>query len=88
MDADARVAWLLADIAEPDLSGAERTRVFIDLGAGDNHLAVQRILTIVGDQRAALPAALLDTLHSWLDFYLGSPEEPRLRALLAAIPSA
>ncbi|WP_232007740.1 tryptophanase [Mycobacterium gordonae] len=88
MDADARVAWLLADTAGPDLIGAERSRVFIDLGAGDNHLAVHRILTIVGDHRIALPAALLDTLHSWLDHYLGSPEEPRLRALLAAIPCA
>lgn len=45
VDCDAQVAWLLADAAEPDLIAEERTQVFIDLDAGDNHLAVQRILT-------------------------------------------
>ena len=40
MDCDAQVAWLLADAAEPDLIAEERTQVFIDLDAGDNHLAV------------------------------------------------
>ncbi|GLB85070.1 hypothetical protein Mkiyose1665_51810 [Mycobacterium kiyosense] len=42
----------------------------------------------MGDHRIPLPAALLDTLNTWLNHYVGSPEEPRLRALLAAIQPA
>jgi len=36
--------------------------VFVELGCGDNHLAIERILAVVVHKRFPLPAALLATL--------------------------
>lgn len=82
------MAWLLVDAADPALIGNERTLVFLELGCGENHLAIQRILAVMVDNRLPLPAALLTMLNTWLDHYVGSPEEPGLRALIANIRSA
>jgi hypothetical protein len=40
---------------------------------------------IYGRSRMALPVAIFDRLARWLEAYVGSLEEPRLRALLAEI---
>jgi hypothetical protein len=58
---------------------------FVELGCGENFLAIERILTMVLSSKKALPVAIFDRLAGWLDAYIGSPEEPRLRALLAEI---
>ncbi|MEE3750835.1 tryptophanase [Mycobacterium intracellulare] len=79
------MAWLLADVANPCLTEDERSMVFIELGCGENHRAIERILAVVVQNRLPLPAALLDMLTNWLHQYAGSPEEPRLRALVADI---
>src|SRR5262245_64987187 len=58
---------------------------FVELGCGDNHLAIERILNAVMSSRMTLPVAIFDRLNRWLDGYVGCPDEPRLRAMLAEI---
>jgi hypothetical protein len=85
MTSDANMAWLLAIAADVCLTGHERTMTFIELGCGENHLAIERILNAVISSRMTLPVAIFDRLTRWLDGYVGSPEEPRLRTMLAEI---
>jgi hypothetical protein len=82
---DANMAWLLADAADACLTGHERTMAFVELGCGESHLAIERILNAVMSSRMMLPVAIFDWLTRWLDGYAGSPEEPRLRTMLAEI---
>ena len=85
MTSDASVAWQLADAASPCLIAGERAMIFVQLGCGENHLATERILAVVVRESFPLPAALLTTLKTWLDLYVGTPEERRLRALVARV---
>jgi hypothetical protein len=82
---DANMAWLLADAADVCLTGYERTMTFVELGCGENHLAIERMLNAFKSSRMTLPAAIFDKLARWLDGYVGSPEEPQLRTVLAAV---
>lgn len=82
---DANMAWMLADAADVCLTGYERTMTFVELGSGETHLAIPRILNAVVSRRMTLPAAVFDTLTHWLDGYASSPEEPQLRTVLAEI---
>jgi len=85
MTSDASVAWQLADAASPCLTGDERTMIFVQLGCGENHLAVERILAVVIREGFPLTAPLMTMLIAWLDQYVGTPEERRLRALVARV---
>jgi hypothetical protein len=85
MTSDANLAWQLADAASPCLTGDERTVVFVQLGCGENHLATERILAVAVREGFPLPTTLLTTLTTWLDLYVGTPEERRLRALIARV---
>ena len=76
------MAWMLADAANVCLTGHERTMTFVELGCGENHLAIERILNAVMSNRMMLPVAVFDRLTRWLDGYAGSPEEPQLRKCL------
>jgi hypothetical protein len=82
---DANMAWLLADAANVCLTGHERTMTFVEMGSGENHLAIERMLNAVMSSRMTLPVAVFDRLTRWLDGYAGSPEEPQLRTMLAEI---
>jgi hypothetical protein len=82
---DADMAWMLADAANACLMGHERTMTFVELGCGEHHLAIERILNAVVSTRVALPLAIFDRLTRWLDGYVGSPEEPHLRSLAADV---
>jgi hypothetical protein len=82
---DHDMAWLLVDAVKSCLTGYERTIVFIELGCGESYLAIKRILTVLLSTRMALPVAILSKLTGWLNGYAGSPEEPRLRMMLAVI---
>ena len=82
---DADMAWLLAIAADLCLTGHERMMTFVELVSGENYLAIERILNAVMSSRMALPVAIIDRLTRWLDGYVGSPEEPRLRTMLAEI---
>jgi hypothetical protein len=80
---DANIAWLLADAADVCLTGYQRTMTFVELGSGEHHLAIGRILKAVKSRRMTLSAAVFDKLTHWLVGYAGSPDEPQLRAMLA-----
>jgi hypothetical protein len=82
---DAKMAWMLADAANVSLTGHDRTMTFVELGCGEHHLAIERILNAVKSNRLMLPVGIFDWLTRWLDGYAGSPEEPRLRTMLAEI---
>jgi hypothetical protein len=82
---DASVAWMLADAADVGLTGYERTMTFVELGAGEDHLAIERILNVFLSCRMTLPVAVFDRMTRWLEGYAGSSEEPRLRTMLAEI---
>ena len=79
------MGWLLVDTADVCLTGYERTMTFVELGCGEDHLAIERILNAVMSIRMTLPVAIFDRLTCWLDGYVGSPEEPQLRTTLAEI---
>jgi hypothetical protein len=85
MTSDANMAWFLAVAADVCLTGHQRTMAFIELGCGEYHLAIERILNSVASSRMTLSVAIFDRLTRWLDAYLGSLEEPRLRTTLAVI---
>ncbi len=87
MISDAYMAWSLADAASVCLTGWERTMVFVELGCGEHHLAIERIFESVISNRMALPETVLGMLSRWLDGYAGSPEEPRRRAMIAEVRS-
>jgi hypothetical protein len=82
---DHDMAWLLVDAVPSCLTGYERTRVFVELGCGEGYLAITRILSAVVFKQMALPVTALSRLTGWLNGYAGSPEEPRLRMMLAVI---
>ena len=82
---DADMAWFLAVAADVCLTGHQRTMTFVELGCGEYHLAIERILNAVMAGRMTLSLSTFDRLTRWLDGYLGSPEEPRLRTMLTRI---
>jgi hypothetical protein len=82
---DANMAWLLTIAADGCLTGYNRTMTFVELGCGEYLLAIERILNVVMSARKPLPMAMFDRMSGWLDAYVGSPEEPRLRTLLAEV---
>ena len=46
--------------------------IFVQLGCGENHLAAEWILAVVVHEGFPPPAALLTTLTTWLDPYVGT----------------
>jgi hypothetical protein len=82
---EADMAWLLADAADVYLTGYERTMAFVELGSGENYLAIVRILSATMSSRMTLRMVVFDGLTRWLDCYAGSPEEPLLRTMLTEI---
>jgi hypothetical protein len=68
---DANMAWMLADAANVCLTGYQRTMTFVELGSGENHLAITRILNAVMSRRMTLPATVFDRLIS----HCGSAEK-------------
>ena len=81
----ADMAWFLAIAVDGHLTGHERIMTFVELGCGEYLLAVERILLTVRSTRMVLPKSISDRVAQWLDVYVGPPEEPRLRAVLADV---
>jgi hypothetical protein len=82
---DQDMAWSLVDAVGSCLTGYERTITFVELGCGEIHLAIRRILSVLLSARMVLPAEILAKLTAWLNSYVGSPEEPELRLMLGII---
>jgi hypothetical protein len=85
LTSDANVAWLLANAADVCLRGHERTMTYVELGCGEHHLAIERILNAVISSSMPLPVAIFETLTRWIDEYADSAHEPRLRRKLAQV---
>lgn len=88
MISDAELAWLLADATRPCLNRHERQMAYIDLGSGDELLAIERILHAVIAARYELPPALITLVEGWIERYRGSGFEPTLDALVDRLVSA
>jgi hypothetical protein len=82
---DADMAWTLAEAADACLTGHERIMTFVELGCGEHHLVIERILDAVMSNQMMLPVAIFERLTCWLNGYAGSPEEPQLRQMLADV---
>lgn len=84
---DNELAWLLADTAGNVLRGDQRAALFVELGAGEPLLAIERVLSTAAAQRHPLDSGLLDVMNEWLDRYVGFSHERRLRRLLQQLRS-
>src|SRR5262245_58500442 len=85
MISDAELAWLLADATRPCLNRHERQMAYIDLGSGDELLAIERILHAVIAAGYELPPALITLVEGWIERYRGSGFEPTLDALVGRL---
>jgi hypothetical protein len=85
---DANMAWMLADAANVCLTGQERTMAFVELGCGENHLAIGRILNAVMSNQMMLPVAIFDRLTRWLDGYAGLSPGRMTQGARTARPTA
>ena len=83
----ADLAWALADATKPHLNGAERSDVYIAIGLNETFVAIRNLITSAADKRIALPAALIDRCHDWLDVHIGHEDERYLRGLVEQVLS-
>ena len=63
------LAWYLADEYRDRLSGEERNRVFVHMGAGDFPEAIRCLLDTCARQRILLSAEAIAHLTEWLEVY-------------------
>ncbi|OBH10406.1 hypothetical protein A5695_22055 [Mycobacterium sp. E1747] len=82
---DAEVAWHLADAARPCLNRPQRQMIYIELGAGDELRAIERILRTVVDRGFELPPGAIKMVRSWTERYRGSAFEPMFDHLLGGL---
>jgi hypothetical protein len=82
MGHDSELAWRLADEIGAQLADADKTAVYVELGAGEFWPATTRLLTLALHNELPLSAALLAEFATWLDRYVGGIEEPLIRDLL------
>lgn len=83
--AEADLAWQLAELVAGRLSAVKRSAIFAQLGAGESHRVIVKLLDTSVQARVSVPREVLATLHEWLQSYRGSGDEPRLRAPLDRI---
>jgi hypothetical protein len=81
------VAWSLADATQVWLTDHDRTMMFVELGCGEHHLAIERILSAVMSNGMTLPETTLESLTRWLDGYANGLEESGLRTMVTAARS-
>ena len=79
------LAWELASAVESVLTAADRSLIFAKIGAGEAFTAIGDLLVAAQHLGANLPQDLLLKASTWLDAYVGSDDEARLRALLGRL---
>jgi hypothetical protein len=82
---EVQLAWVLATVADPYLSTAERHDVYVEIAVGDMFPVICRLTAIVAREDLALPEDVVAELDRWLDAYVGHDEEPRQRAVIAQV---
>jgi hypothetical protein len=76
------LAWDLASALESVLTAADRTLIFAKIGAGEVFGAIGDLLVAAQNLSPTFPPELLLRASTWLDAYIGSDDETRLRELL------
>jgi hypothetical protein len=71
--------------AQQLLSPDARAWLYAKIGTGDFAAAIVDMLHVHERARAELPAALAESVELWLRGYVGSDQEPVLRALVGRI---
>jgi hypothetical protein len=84
---EAKLAWALAQVADPHLNAAERNDIYVKIGVGETFSAIFSLITTVVHKRLTLAADLVTTFSTWLDAYVGSDSEPHLRQLIGQVKS-
>lgn len=84
---EAALAWAVADVAAPVSRRSRRTALYARIGAGDQIGAIGDALLLMAEAGFSPPYELLLSMHGWLDGYVGTPDEPRLRRLLNFVAS-
>lgn len=78
-------AWALIDAAASFLSSASRSWLCVKIGAGEQRQAIVELLAGFVTNGTELPPALAPSLWAWINGFLGSASEPRLRDLASRI---
>ena len=79
---EANLAWALAQAAKPHLDTAERNAIFAFIGGGETSRAMRVILKWIAAKRIPVQPDLVQACLSWLDSYVGHPDEGYLRRLI------
>ncbi len=79
----ADLLWTLAHYIDPLLTGPRRDAVYVAIGAGDGIGAMTVLMSLMLEHHVALPSAIINGIHRWLDGYLGTDREPLLRAAIS-----
>jgi hypothetical protein len=73
------LAWALADAATALLRPADRTKLCMKIGAGQQASAIRDLLTFYANTQAVLPRELAAPILTWIRGYAGTDSEPNLR---------
>lgn len=76
------VVWALVDAAASITRRARRATLYARIGAVNQIGSVEVALKLFVEANSTLPLELQAGVSRWLDAYVGSAEEPRLRRLL------
>ncbi|MHA3020694.1 hypothetical protein ACXPWS_10525 [Mycobacterium sp. BMJ-28] len=82
-----RVAWQLAEQLAERISAQDRAAMYCSLGCGDTFDALADIIQLVIDYHESVIPGVICELHGWLNGYRGNRDEPRVRAMIHAIPA-
>lgn len=85
MISDTQLGWLLADTAADVLSKKDRAALFVELGADEAILAIERVLTAAAATGSILEWGLLHVIDEWLNRYTGFSHEARIRQLVRGL---
>ena len=78
----AELAWDLAIEMAPRLKRLERSRLFAQIGADETYSAIEELLTRASRNEYQLTAPLVADLGRWVEGYVGTVREPRLRVIV------
>jgi hypothetical protein len=79
------LAWELAEAVAARLPDRDRTRVYVNIGAGHPYTAIVTLLEAAVAGNLAVSPEVADRLTDWLDRYAHNDDAPRLHQLLDAV---
>lgn len=79
---ETKLAWALAQAAQPHLDVVDRNNIYVAIGIGETFSAIHFLIAALAGKGVALRTDVVVTFTAWLDAYVGHDEEPRLRTLI------